>query len=230
MLRMPKTNNSTATLLETGGRVRRLCDQAGAIGTKYAESITGAQEELKSSAEQVELKTSERIGNYDAMVLAEDELDEKVRSLFYTCRKYDLHSETDTVTDKVFPESILSPVLYTSRTDKLEQVARVLARLSTVTSKGSPLTAGKKELETALQRSREAQQRYDASVLEENNCKALELLVKEAFVERYRAVYFTACGELGRKRAYKLFPHTRKNHKDSDTPEAAPQDSVSAAA
>lgn len=166
MLRMPKTTNSTATLLETGSRVLRLCDRAGAIGSKYAEIITKAQEDLKCCAEQVELKTAERIGSYDAMVLAEDELDETIRSLFYTCRKYDLHSENGTVTDKIFPDAVLSPVLYTSREDKLEQVARVAARLSTVTSKGGPLAGGKKELEAALQRSREAQQRYDVSVLE----------------------------------------------------------------
>jgi hypothetical protein len=76
MARSPLATSSTATLLSTGRRVCRLCDQAGNGSQKYAVLIIKALEKLSTVAETAAERTLDRMGAYDAALLADTQLDD----------------------------------------------------------------------------------------------------------------------------------------------------------
>ena len=224
MARLPKTSSSTATLIETGRRVCRLCDRVGNGAQKYAALITEAENELARIVENVRPKTFERIASYDAAVLADTQLDDAVRAAFHACRKYDCSSEGAPVMEKVFPGAVFTPIVQAPREQERELVNRVITCLTSLAPEGGPLADIATELEAALKKATEAQETLERSILEESKSKALEGLAKKEYVEKYNAVYHRACGDLGSSKANKLFPGLRSGKKRvaQDHPEVEP--------
>ena len=174
MSRSPLPTTSTATQLEIGERVQRLCDQAGPVGQKYAELVMEAHDVLKHIAEDVRPRTFERITRYDALVLAEARLDEAVRSAFYACRKYDWNDENAPICEKVFPGGVFSPIVTAPRDQKRELVTRMITRLQTTAPDDGQLASVITALETTLELAAEAETIYEASLVEVSKYKALE--------------------------------------------------------
>ena len=230
MARMPQTSSSSATLIEKGRRVCRLCDRVGNGSQKYAALILEAEKELTGIIENVRPRTFERIAAYDAAVLADTQLDDAVRDAFHACRKYDCSFEGVPVMEKVFPGAVFTPIVQASREQELERVTRVIARLSSLATEGGTLAGIAAELDEALKRSAEAQETLEKSILEESRFTALEKLGKKEYVEKYGAVYHKACGELGRAKANKLFPGMRLKRKRMPENQAAPAQTESESA
>ena len=213
MSRSPQTSSSTATLIETGRRVCRLCDQEGSIAQKYKVSILDAEQALRSSAGALQVKTFERVTCYDTLVLAESQLDDAVRATFYSCRKYDWNSGEIPILEKIFPDAVFSPVVQAPRNRKHDLIIRMIARLDSIGLNGNPLANEKEELEKALSKAVSAEELYEQSMHEESKARALEKLGKQEYVERYNAVYYQACSDLGRYVANRLFPTVRPSRK-----------------
>ena len=213
MAKMPQTSSSTAMLIETGRRVCRLCDREGNGTQKYASIIVKTQNDLEKVMESVHSKTFERIADYDALVHAESQLDEEVRSVFYTCRKHDLNVECDPVLEKVFLGSVFFPIIYAPRERKRDLVTRMIARLGSIAPDGDLPAETTTELETALGKMIEAQEKLEKSIMEESRSKALELLGKKEYVEQYNFLYYNACSDLGRRKANRLFPTLQEKRK-----------------
>ena len=148
------------------------------------------------------------------MILDETRLDDEVRSTFFVCRKYDWNCKGAPVLEKVFPDGVLSPIVHVSRDLEQERVARTIACLSAIAPPDNgPLADAITALETALTKATEAQEVYEKSILKESKSKALENLAKKEYVEQYNAVYYQACGDIGRAKANRLFPVVRSGKK-----------------
>jgi hypothetical protein len=207
MARLPQASSSTATLVETGRRVCRLCDRSGNGAQKYAALIIGAEEELTRVSETTRARMSDRIACYDAAILTDLQLDDAVRDAFRACQKYDRGSKAAPVLEKAFPGGVFTPIIKAPRVQEREMVARVIASLKGMASEGGQLTGIAKELEAALEKAVEAQEVLDKSILELARNQALEALARKEYVDKYNAVYHMACGDFGRAKANKLFPH-----------------------
>lgn len=210
MSRLPQSTSSVKTLIATGRRVCRLCDREDSAAKEYATEIVAMGNELLAIREDVETKIMERFTGYDGMKFTEAQLDDQIRITGYSIRMFD--GENDCAPfDKVFPDGGYSRIIKAPRDRKRELVSRLITRIASLAPESSSLGAMNAALAAALQKHTEAVQAYGSSLLEEACGKACERLGKKKWVQRYNAVYFRACSDLGRRKANRLFPVIRSS-------------------
>ncbi len=209
MSHLLKSTSSVDALLESGERLTRNCDREGNGAQRYAETVIGAMSVLKEVAAKATTAKDRCNADYDALRLVTTYLDDTVRSVFFFCRKYDWTAGNGKVLEKVFPDAVTSPILKASWRRKAELVTRVHSRLTEVAGETGILADAEAELSTAFGKFTAARETYEKSFLEDNRWKAYEKLGRKEFTDTYNRVYYTACGDIGRTGANRLFPLTQ---------------------
>jgi hypothetical protein len=206
MARTPQASFSTARLIILSERSCRLCGQAGNGSQKYSTRIAQARETLEQRQKTAEAKAFERVLAYDAMIAADNTLDDAVRSAFEACKTYERNNNFTPVVEKAFPGGIFTPIVRAPREKQADLVRQVIACLRQLEPENSDLSRIASDLETALQPAVAALESLEQKGHEAFEAEALEKLGKKEFVETYTAIYHEAYSDLGRKRANKLFP------------------------
>jgi hypothetical protein len=230
MTTSPQFTSSVQTLIETGRRVCRLCDREGAVARPYAEDIQTAIGTLSAVWEEAEPKTFERKAGYDALLLADTQLDEAVRVAFFACRTIDLESSGPELLEKAFPGGGFSLITRAPRSSKPELVTRLIARIADIASGNKALVKIAQKLTAALEQATEATRNYEEKLLEESTHKARANIAKQEYIERYMAIYHKACSDLGKKQANSIFPIKHGEKKKDAKPEGTAGYPISSAA
>jgi hypothetical protein len=221
MARIPQASNSAAKLIVLSERACRLCSQAGNGAQKYSTQIAQAQQALEQRQKTAAVKAFEKVIAYDAVISAENTLNDSVRSAFDACETYERNNNFTPVVEKAFPGGVFSPIVRAIREKKPDLVRTSIACLRQIAPENSELLKIASDLETALQPAVKALETMEQKTHEEVEAEALENLEKKQFTETYRAIYHAAQSDLGRKRADKLFPVIWSNKKQ-EPPEPKP--------
>jgi flagellar hook-basal body complex protein FliE len=219
MAAMPQASFSTARLKNIGRRVCRLCAQSGNGAQKYSDTITAALNELDQKHTEAEEKALEMDAAHDLAVHSDRILDDAVRTARDQCLEYERSNGFVPVVEKVFPDSMITPIIKTNRVKEHGQVRQVVNRIREIAPEGGRLADIADALEKVLDVAIKAQEALAEKTLKCDDAKTAESLGRVKFIEQYNGVYHDACHEFGRRRAEYLFPDSpgRKNTADEES-------------
>jgi hypothetical protein len=213
MARLPQASFSTASLITLSRRACRLCEQNGNGAQRYVPHIVEIRAELEARRHVAEMKNLERIMALDASNLAEKTLDNAVRTAYNECLELEWGIISVSIVEKAFPGGMITPIIRASKEKKPVIATKVVASLQAMALECGPLAGIAAKLDVSLQSAIQARDDYEQKAYESDTAWALEKLARMEFVHKYDAVYHTACGDLGRRFADKLFPVIRERSK-----------------
>jgi hypothetical protein len=204
MARMLQRRDSTAKYLNAVRRKMRLCNRFP--GTeKYVQAIQPSYTALAKARDVVEEKKLARETAYDYEILADYELDSKVKIVFKRCEVYDGENRGALTLPKIFPDLKFGDIINAPIAREPDLVEEVILRIEKL-GPDHPLFAGAAELKVSVATAREAIQNLGVAIREQKAAEAEVEICKEAVRRRYELNYLAIRGELGSGMADALFP------------------------
>lgn len=195
--------HSSKVVLNTVKRHRRLSRQ-----TKGAEEYSTVIEPVFTALTEKQKATEQAIENYetmyDQMVLADAQLDDKVRDLAEASKKYDRDHPGELTGKLLFPNGT-TPIMYVSYKDEPALVDKLILRVNELGAEHALATL-KEPLQTTVEASKLAINALNASDEAKNTAEALEHIAKLNVIKQYEQNIYTAYGKFGKSFCKRLFP------------------------
>ena len=204
MASMIRETASTDSHLNSARRHQRLCRQVKGA-EKYSEAIQPQMDELKAKREETKSKVDNKQDAYDDMILADLNLDNRVRTLHESSKQYDRDNPGANVLIQIFPDGNFSHIVKTSRTKEPDVVEKLAVRVENL-GENHVLYPLAQQLRTDIEASHAAIVRFAAAIREQKITEAEEEIAQVHLRRQYEANYLDARKELGRAAADRLFP------------------------
>ena len=185
-------------------RHMRLCRQFN--GTQFlVDQIQLPYNDLLAKEAATLKKEEQREDRYDDLLVADNQLDDQVRSVFRRCEEYDRANPANAALHLVYPEGKFGHIISMNmqqQPDTVEQVALRIERLG----KDHPLLPLAKDLRDMVTASRKAIKAYEESIKQLKTTQAEEDIAKATLRRQYEINYLDARKQLGKTLAERLFP------------------------
>jgi len=196
--------DATRKHLSASRRHMRLCRQY--TGAEFlVDQIQLPFNELKDKAAATLKKEEIREDKYDDLLIADNQLDDAVRTVFRRCEEHDRTTPAEAVLPLVFPEEKFSHIVNMNMQQEPETVEMLAVRLEKQ-RKEHALYPLAKELRTKVAASRKAIKAYDDSMKQIKLAETEEEMAKATLRKQYENNYLDARKQLGKTRAERLFP------------------------
>lgn len=210
--------HSTNVHLNIGKRHIRLARQI-----KGAEELVTAIEplynDLAAKATTTATASDETECKRDLLIFADSMLDDKVRDLNESCKKYDRDHPGIPVTSKLFPEGI-SQVIYAPVETEPTLVEKLILGIQSL-GEGHPLAEQIDELQAAVDSCKAAIAELQAAITAEKMAEAAEAIAKVNLTRQYEQNIYAAGSKFGKAFANRLFPQIKVNGKSEPDDETA---------
>lgn len=187
------------------------------------ETLTSAIVPLIAATEEkiAAKKTAEdtRDSNYDLLMFADGELDNKVRDTAAACKEYDRNNPGARTYETVFPENT-KPIIDANPADEPAEVTKVVSRLQSLGS-NHVLAAFIPSLTESAEKVSEYSNKYLTAISQVGKADADLQIAKANLIRQYTFNMFEAEKMFGRKYASRLFPkiiNTPESDDDEDKP------------
>lgn len=182
---------------------------------KFALQIQPFQLALISKHETTLRSLEKREDAYDDIQLADNQLDDCIRTTYETIRQYDRNNMAQGILLKVFSQGTFSEVVnmhYTQEPAEAERIATLIESLGTT----HPLFALVAPLREAIAAVNSAIATYKESITALVHVQVEEEIAKAELRQQYEYNYLDARRELGVKQAENIFPSFSSNDVDKE--------------
>ncbi len=200
---MLRDSDSTEKHLNKAKRHVRMCRQNTKTAS-FADAITPVYELLKTKADITTQKKEEKQYALDDVVLADNNLDDEVRSLFDDAKKYD-RTNSGNVLATIFTDGKTTTITDAPRIKELQLVDQLCARIESFGQEHDvyPYIATLKE---KSQIEKDAIKAYENKVTEQKMAEVQEELAQATLRKAYEDNYLDLRKAFGKRYADKLFP------------------------
>lgn len=196
--------DATRKHLSASRRHLRLCRQF--TGTQFlVDQIQLPYQDVKTKEEATLKKQEIREDRYDDLLIADNQLDDTVRTVFRRCEEHDRTTPAEAVLPLVFPEEKFSHIVNMNMQQEPDTVEMLAVRLENL-GKEHALYPLAKELRDKVAASRKAIKAYDDSLKQVKLAENEEEMAKATLRRQYENNYLDARKQLGKTRAERLFP------------------------
>lgn len=196
--------DATRKHLSASRRHLRLCRQFP--GTQFlVDQIQLPYQDVKTKEEATLKKQEIREDRYDDLLIADNQLDDTVRTVFRRCEEYDRATPAEAVLPLVFPEEKFSHIVNMNMQQEPDTVEMLAVRLEKL-GKEHGLFPLAKDLRDKVAASRKAIKAYDDSIKQVKLAENEEEMAKATLRRQYENNYLDARKQLGKMRAERLFP------------------------
>lgn len=214
MAQLLSSRYSAERCMNSGRRHQRLSKQVVNDET-LSNQIQPAMDECGLKLDASEQKAQNREDAYDDLVLADRYLDDEIRSIFDTCKKYDRDHPGALVLIKVFPDEKFGDLIRLSFSDEAGEAEKIALRLESLGSVHE-LFPFVSRLKTKIDAVKSALDNHKNAIREEKMAEAEVEIAKEALIRQYEVNYLDARRKYGRLTCEKLFPRTNTRNTSSE--------------
>jgi hypothetical protein len=155
-------------------------------------------------------KEEQREDRYDDLLVADNQLDDQVRTVFRRSEEYDRANPADASLPLIFPEGKFGHIISMNMQQEPDTVEKLALRIESL-EKDHPLLPLAKELRDRVAASRKAIKAYEESIKQLKTAQAEEDIAKATLRRQYEINYLDARKQLGKTLAERLFPKLNNN-------------------
>jgi hypothetical protein len=196
---------------------------------RLARQIKGAEElvtaiepsckDLAAKVANTSIATAETEYKRDLVFLKDTSLDDKVRDVNDSSKKYDRDFPGLSVNNLLFPDGT-TPIIYAPFESEPSLVENLILGIQSL-GQDHPLTLHIAPLQAAIDESKAAIGELGAAIKAEKTAEALEAIAKLNLTRQYEQNIYTASSKFGKAFATRLFPVIKTQAKDRPVDEPA---------
>ena len=196
--------DATRKHLSATRRHMRLCRQF--TGTQFLiDQIQLPYNTLKDKQAATAKKEEQQQDRYDDLLIADNQLDDVVRTTFRRCEEHDRANPADATLRRIFPEGKFGHIVNMNKQEEPEMVERLAMRVEDLGAEHA-LNYLSTDLRAQVTASRKAIKAYQDIITQAKTCEAEEEIAQATLRRQYENNYLDARKQLGKKLAERLFP------------------------
>ena len=206
MAQLLSSRYSAERCMNSGRRHQRLSKQV-VNDERLSNQIQPAMDDCKLKLTITDQKAEIREDAYDDLVLADRFLDDEIRSLYDSCKKYDRDHPGALVLMKIFPAEKFGDIVRLPFAVEAGEAEKIALRIEHLGAEHD-LSVYLSTMNTKINAVKKALDRYHTAIRNEKMAEAEVVIAKEVLVSKYEANYLDARRKYGKSTCDKLFPKT----------------------
>ncbi len=204
MARLLYPTDSTAFLLKVLRRFIRLArKQKGA--EFLAQQMSPCQQALIEKQTATQLVDEKREDAYDDILIADNDLDEEIRTTFETCAQYDRKNPGEQLVLLAFPNGTYSDIIRMPYAEEPKEAERIAASLEKLGDK-HPIYPFVAEIRAKIVAVNSALDAYKQVITDLTRAEVDEESAKAEVRKQYEFAYLDARKKLGKRYSERVFP------------------------
>jgi hypothetical protein len=210
MAQLLSSRFSAERCVNSGRRHQRLSKQVVNDET-LSNQIQPVMDDCNLKLDTINQKEETREDAYDDLVLADRFLDDEIRSIFDSCKKYDRDHPAEQVLIKIFPDEKFGELVRLPYAIEISEANKLVLRLESLGAEHSlnPFVA---KLNAKIDAAVNALAAQSTAIRDEKMAEAEVEIAKEALVRQFELNYLEARRKYGKATAEKLFPRIQSRN------------------